>query len=265
VKKIVFCLLALPLLAQAPWEYDPETAQELKQKIRAIHRESFRRFYADSEYAYLNFSSKECSGCKNRDFGLPIEESLRQAGFTWKEPLFKSEGHCGGITLLFIKHLLNHPPSSNDSCKNILIDFQNKTYLQSEAHALHMHQLPGYVPFKEIQENPELGKLFFSTLIGAAAKSFFILPPSEKGKEPKFEAISIYTTLKNLSGQILFVDYYNVNTKSGHVVAIYSHPEKPLFFDSNLGLFKFDNLESLSQHLEQYLQNCSLSYMVTFQ
>ncbi len=284
-KAAAACLLSFTsmLLAQPPWDVEPEEREALAAQIEAGHQERSRQafwkgYLIDSERRALNKEASACPFCQNEDPGKPLRLALERAGFEKMGEQNQAVGHCYGITSLFIKHLLSNPPKASESCSTILDGLMQYPDFLKEAHALSVNQPAYYIKVfaeslshvrKELSHTiawlkSSSMKEFLEITLGRSPEDYYFLTPKESAEiENQFSPTAIYTLLKKLPNKLLFLNYKE-KSGLGHCLCIYNHPEKLLVFNSNGGLLQFYDLETLSVIYTEHLEHCQLSWIASF-
>jgi hypothetical protein len=214
----------------------------------------------------LNFTDQECSYCQQKDPASSIEYALNQAGFERVRLHTSREGHCYGVSLLFIEYLVTHPPKKEDSCSAILNGFQKENW-QKRAHDYSMNQDADYaLPPSErpLCLNTSAIEQFFQTLIHVAPNRHLFTLLSDP--DPNHYALTqenILRILEQMNDQAIFMAYGQEN-RANHSVVICTYPEKILIFDSQKGLFAYPDLKTLSFCAEKVWKHGRFHWAVGF-
>jgi len=132
-----------------------------------------------------------------------------------------------------------------------------------------MNQHPDFFlndPHVPLELQPLAMKSFFHILMGKKPEDYYVLPLSSPDSHV-FEKESIYATLKVMQDKWLIIGYGDPagnHFKGNHCIAIFTGLDKPLFFDSNKGLFQFVNLEALSYRMAKVLQGERFRWLISF-
>ena len=270
------CLLNLYGLKANPWDLDQETKDLFTSQLNSSYQKHIdkaikegKTFYLiDFERRILNFYDNTCSYCQ--DLKKPtlfhFEEKLRQSHFIKKTPT-KPKAHCWGTTLFFVEQLISHPELLTSSCADILSEISNAPDFEEKVHSFSMNQHP-YYSFQSsntpLELHPDAMKLFFQVLLEKSPSSYFFLPLSVD--KAQIDPVSIYATLKSLPNQLIIVGYCNesANNIGNHCIVISTHSKKLFVFDSNLGIYHFPDLETLSQDTGNVLKGKRFRWLAAF-
>jgi hypothetical protein len=262
---LVFLLsLKLTILHASPWDLDVETRNFLNSHIDEIHQKRNneatslhkRDAMIDYERRTLNINSRNCRFCQS-------SEKLKQFHLKKKWP-DQPEAHCFGSTLFLIQYLLAHPQSITHSCKEILSEIQNESNFEELVHSFSMNQ-HSYYAIEDSQDplelNPQSMKDYFRALIGTEPSAYHVLPVS--AVHAAFDKATIYATLKSLPNQLIMIGYTDKKSYN-HCIAVSTQPQKLFVFDSNLGMYQFPDLETLSWSSDKVLKECKFRWLATF-
>jgi hypothetical protein len=261
---MIFLSFGLTTLQAFPWDLDLETRNLLNSHINAIHQKRNNEaislgktdYMIDYERKRINLNSRDCPYCQH-------SEQLKHFHFEKRWP-DQPKAHCFGSTLFLIQYLLAHPQSMTHSCTEILSEIQNESNFEEMVHSFSMNQ-HSYYAFKNshdpLELNPELMKDYFLALTGTKPSAYHVLPlPAVNAT---FDKTTIYATLKRLPNQLIMIGYTD---KEGynHCIAVSTQPQKLFVFDSNLGIYQFPDLETLSWSSEKVLRDCRFRWLAAF-
>lgn len=279
--KIWILLLGSYTLNAAPWNLDPPSQALLHAQIEAKHQERGERcrsqgisYFADHcQSGALNFPGSACPDCQNGDPGKEVEDRLIEAHFQKIKTGPILQGHCFGASVIFAQYiLLTHPLSPSDSCAQILSEISNRPDFMHRVHAYSVNQPYNYLePFASLPSgktenfmhlNPAAMRDFLSLLVEHPVEDYYFLHHSQADPS-QFDSVAIYATLRALPHKVSLISYTN---KEGfhHCIAVYTHPQKLLVFDSNQGLYQFSDLETLSWVFGRFLQGSKFRWIASF-
>jgi hypothetical protein len=242
------------------WDFEVEERKIFERRIEQRHKERLKLYYEDSAEMSLNFSSFSCPFCRNRDGGLELEELLRRENFYKERAVFESRGHCFGISLLFVRHLLTQNLVS--PCSSILNHFSEMPNLKELAHQLQVNQ-PGFYAEngsgKWVLSDREAAKKCFSLLTQAPVHDYVFVPKSQL-PAAKFDKAVLFRLFHE--SQILVFSSIDEEEKNPHCIVV--HTGKKLLFDPNEGLYRFTNLETMAALLELQLTKRRVAFIVSF-
>jgi len=261
---ILFVLFGLIVLEAFSLGVTPEMHNLLNSQIDAVHQKRNNEAVALGKTDYmidcarkpLNISSANCHYCHH-------SEQLKRFHFEKRWP-DQPAAHCFGATLFLIQYLLTHPQSMTHSCAEILFEIQNESNFEEIVHFLSMHQ-HSYYTFKgkpdPLELNPEWMKDYFLALIGTKPSEYYVL--SLAADNAVFDKATIYDTLKSLPNHLIMIGYTDKNGYN-HCIAVSTQAEKLFVFDSNLGMYQFPDLETLSWNSERVLKECRFRWLAAF-
>lgn len=271
-KKALLAIAAFQMIFIAPSFAQFTPKEEHKKQYFKFYSDFVKKMTKDEHIEHANFLPHECPFCKKNDPGEELEQKLTEQGFKKIKQKGKAhQGHCTGVTYLFARYALNHPLHEMGTCTEIfeasrkhLLEEDNTT---KRMHAFSVNQPSNYftsssnvvlpegdfnlseaVPEKTYLKNVLFQDLksmeqYYQICLGQAPSYYYCPHPfSEEVRD--LGTYFLYSYLKENPNQLLLIEHKK-NGNYPHILAIYSHPEKHLIFDPNLGLIEFSDEESL--------------------
>ena len=135
-----------------------------------------------------------------------------------------------------------------------------------EAHLLSVNQPTNYIESSSgegcrVWLHPSAMDQFLQIYLGRKPQHYFSICP-EKENPREFDGPAICATLRQLPRKILFIAY--THNASNHCIVVSTHPDKLFIFDSNDGLYQFQNLETLSKIGDIVIGGSCLRWMAAF-
>lgn len=276
---ISILFLSISKLKGNPWEIDKSTRDVYASRLSSCYQKhkckawSYGRseYFTDFAIRTLNFRNTDCKYCQNPGTSSRYNPHDELAKLHFKK--IKDEqpsAHCWGVSLLFIKQLLNSPQLFEQSCTYILSVISKTPKFKEQAHFFSLDQYPYYQlgdSKHPLQFDVEAMKLFFLALLKKQPSSYLFLPFYEKNN--CMDEVSMFATLKSLPNQLILLTYSNADLKSNgdvisHCIVISTHPDKYFLFDSNLGIYEFPDLETLSHAIGNVKKIRRLRCLVSF-